>query len=306
MSIKTVDVSGYNGAIDWRKAYDAGIRFAILKIIRKDLGRDKRFDANMTACNNIGLPWDVYNYSYATTTAKAKSDMNLICDILDKVDKKHFRGVIWFDLEDDCQKKLSKSVIADIVNAAQAVVESRGYAFGVYTGYVFYTAHINRVLYKCDRWWIARYYLGYTRMPVGQTPNAKYKPNVLSLDGWQYTSSGVVPGITGNQVCDLSEYYESLTLKTVLQAPVASAQANSASKKVTDYVQEVVKKMKVLKKGSKGKAVKVWQMILGNVSVDGSFGPDTEAKTKAYQKSNGLTVDGYVGPQTWTAGLKSL
>lgn len=43
-----------------------------------------------------------------------------------------------------------------------------------------------------------------------------------------------------------------------------------------------------------------------SLDVDGSFGADTEAAVKAFQKSKGLTVDGIVGPKTWKAlGLKS-
>lgn len=60
-----------------------------------------------------------------------------------------------------------------------------------------------------------------------------------------------------------------------------------------------------LKNGSTGKAVKVWQIILG-VNVDGKFGANTLTATKAFQKNNGLTADGVVGAKTWKAGLGSL
>ena len=54
----------------------------------------------------------------------------------------------------------------------------------------------------------------------------------------------------------------------------------------------------VLKKGSKGEAVKTLQEFL-KITVDGDFGPKTETAVKNYQKKNGLTVDGVVGPRTW-------
>lgn len=63
--------------------------------------------------------------------------------------------------------------------------------------------------------------------------------------------------------------------------------------------------MKQIKKGSTGKAVKIWQLIVG-VSVDGDFGTKTEAATKTWQKSHGLTPDGIVGAKTWKAGLESV
>lgn len=68
-------------------------------------------------------------------------------------------------------------------------------------------------------------------------------------------------------------------------------------------------KMKMIKKGSKGKAVKVWQAIVG-ANIDGIFGPNTEKDTIAFQKKAFPTDksqwDGIVGDKTWTAGLKSI
>jgi peptidoglycan hydrolase-like protein with peptidoglycan-binding domain len=63
--------------------------------------------------------------------------------------------------------------------------------------------------------------------------------------------------------------------------------------------------MPTIKKGSKGKAVKIWQIILG-ITADGVFGPITEQKTKEFQKKNGLVADGIVGPKTWQKGIATL
>ena len=64
-------------------------------------------------------------------------------------------------------------------------------------------------------------------------------------------------------------------------------------------------KMPLIKRGSKGKAVKIWQVIVG-VNVDGDFGPATEAATRKFQKEHGLDVDGIVGKFSWSAGLGSV
>ena len=71
---------------------------------------------------------------------------------------------------------------------------------------------------------------------------------------------------------------------------------------------EEVYDMPLIKKGSKGKAVKIWQIILGftGAEVDGSFGKKTDAATREWQKNKGLTVDGIVGKNSWKAGLKSV
>ena len=65
--------------------------------------------------------------------------------------------------------------------------------------------------------------------------------------------------------------------------------------KVTAHVPE-------LQRGDSGKAVEVWQTILG-VSADGDFGPVTQAATGKFQSANGLEPDGIVGKETWAKGL---
>lgn len=63
--------------------------------------------------------------------------------------------------------------------------------------------------------------------------------------------------------------------------------------------------MKTIKKGSTGKAVKIWQVIVG-ANPDGDFGSNTDAKTRVFQKNHGLKVDGIVGDNSWRVGLESV
>ena len=214
---KLIDVSSYNGTVNWEKAKTYGCQGTILKIIRKDLKIDNGFNRNYQACNKNKIGWGVYNYSYATTVAKAKSDMKLVCDILDKIDKPSFKYGVWFDIEDKVQAALSKAKIAEIINAAQEVVESRGYVFGVYTGKSYYEEHIDRKQIKCQNWWIARYYRGDARMQIATNPNEEYKPIMANI-AWQYTSKGRFPktisnGNSGN--LDLNVLYEEPVKKKV-------------------------------------------------------------------------------------------
>lgn len=224
---KLIDVSSYNGVVSWGKAKAYGCQGAILKIIRKDLSRDKKFNENYAACNENEIAWGVYNYSYATTATKAKSDMELVCDILDKIDKTHFEYGVWFDLEDKAQASLSKAKIAEIINAAQQVVEERGYLFGVYTGMSYYNEHIDRKQVKCQNWWIARYYRGDARMQIATDPNKKYKPTMANI-AWQYTSKGRFPKIisSGNS--------GNFDLNVLYKEPVA--------KKVEENIKKPIKK----------------------------------------------------------------
>lgn len=61
----------------------------------------------------------------------------------------------------------------------------------------------------------------------------------------------------------------------------------------------------IVKYGSVGRAVMVWQTIVG-VEADGEFGKNTKAATLQFQKANGLEQDAEVGSLTWAAGLKSI
>ena len=63
--------------------------------------------------------------------------------------------------------------------------------------------------------------------------------------------------------------------------------------------------MKEIKKGNIGKAVKIWQVIIG-AEVDGNFGPVTVKLTKKLQKKYNLPQNGIVDKATWKAGLESV
>ena len=86
--------------------------------------------------------------------------------------------------------------------------------------------------------------------------------------------------------------------QALFNKPVSAA-APAQNQNTEDY------NMKTIKKGSKGNAVKVWQIIIG-VTPDGKFGSGTESTTRDWQESHGLTVDGTVGPMSWKAGLEAL
>ena len=89
------------------------------------------------------------------------------------------------------------------------------------------------------------------------------------------------------------------TPDTGTMAAATTTMASTTTKNTEDY------NMQTIKKGSKGKAVKVWQIIIG-ATADGNFGSGTESTTKTWQKNNGLTADGIVGAKSWKAGLESL
>lgn len=89
------------------------------------------------------------------------------------------------------------------------------------------------------------------------------------------------------------------TWKKKGQTVTESNKITTTTKESEDY------NMKTIKKGSKGNAVKVWQIIIG-AAADGIFGSGTESATKIWQSKHGLTADGIVGKMSWKAGLEAL
>lgn len=81
--------------------------------------------------------------------------------------------------------------------------------------------------------------------------------------------------------------------------PIKQQSTHQSSSSQEDY------NMKTIQRGSQGKTVKIWQIIIG-VSPDGDFGSKTEASTKAFQQAHNLSVDGIVGKNSWRAGLNSV
>lgn len=197
---KGIDVSSYQNTIDWKKVKGDGIDFAILKVIRKDLNPDKQFEANWKGCEAVGMPiLAVYNYSYATTESKGRTDAQAVLQILNG------RKVrVCLDAEDACQKNLGKRLI-DIINAYAEVITDAGLEFMVYTGLYFYNTFIRPYGGVSYPLWIARY------GDNDGSLNEAYKPSVAGMVGWQYTSKAKVSGITGN--VDMNVWYEELEEK---------------------------------------------------------------------------------------------
>ena len=269
--MKGIDVAKWNGVIDWKKVKEDGVQFAILKAINKQCKVEDSFNRNYAGALSVGLPIDVYNYSYATSVSKATYDAQSVLNAI----KGKKVGTVWLDVEDKIQMNLGMTLI-DIINAYKYIIEKAGYGFGVYTGLSFYNTLIKPYHSFLDcKFWIARYPSGAV-VDLNFEPAESKKPNIIhALWGWQYTSSGKVNGISGN--VDLDIRY------------------NDPAKDNLAYP--------VLRKGSKGVYVEVLQKKLNdagyNLAVDGDFGNKTLEAVKDYQKVNGLVVDGIVGVKTW-------
>lgn len=222
---KGIDVSSYQGAIDWKIVAVGGVEFSILKIIRKDLTPDKQFENNWNGCHVAGVPVQgVYNYSYATTVEKAKSDAAKVLEILAGRET-----MVWMDVEDGCMEGLGNTLI-DIINAYADVITGAGLDFGVYTGQYFYNTYIKPYGGVNYSLWIARY---------GKNDgnfDEKYNPKISGMVGWQYTSAGTVAGISGN--VDMNVWYEDIA--RTAERNEESEKESPAEKTVEELAQEVL------------------------------------------------------------------
>lgn len=297
-----IDVSSYQGTMCWRKVKASGISFAILKIIRKDLNPDKKFETNWKCCEEAGVEIKgVYNYSYATTVEKAKIDAKKVLEILNGR-----KTTVWLDVEDSCQKNLGRNLI-NIINAYAEVIKSAGLEFGVYTGQSFYNSYIKPYGGIDYPLWIARYGTN------DGTMKEKYRPQINGMVAWQYTSKGSVDGVSGD-----------VDMNVWLAKESAVETENTTSDKVKEWQRaalldgftlpksgidgkwgsecESVAKKSIVKKRITGYKYPYLTRIVQNavgVTSDGKCGKATKEAIIAYQKIMGLTADGCVGLDTW-------
>lgn len=212
MKTKGIDVSTYNIIRDYNAVAADNVDFAIIKIIRKDLQPDKRFEQHWAGFEGAGVPIQgVYNYSYATTVAKFKSDAKRVLEVLNGR-----KTMVWLDIEDASLRGLGRT-LADGIRAYAEVIMGAGLQFGVYTYVSFYNSYLKKYSDMLQfPFWIARY--PSTQLVDNDVdPDASKCPNIgKTLYGWQYSSRGVVNGIDG--CVDLNQWYVEIEAQEV--APV--------------------------------------------------------------------------------------
>lgn len=272
--MKVIDVSEHNGRIDFNKVKAFGINAVI---IRAGYGRgnvDGRFTENIQNAIKAGMKIGIYWFSYAYTEAMAVHEAQYCQEILEPY-KNYIKLPVFFDWEYDSMSyakkkgfKPDKTLITSMNRTFCKAIKSYGYIPGYYTNLDYQNNYLMVSLLKDFKKWFAYY------------TSEKQKNCYI----WQYTDKGSVSGIQGT--VDLNELYES-----------------SAADSIDDITEDY--DMPTIKKGSQGKAVAVWQIIVSAIP-DGTFGKETVQATKIFQKENGLTQDGIVGAKTWKKGLESL
>ena len=143
---------------------------------------DKKWEENVKGCTDNNIPYGVYLYSYADTVEKASSEADHAIRLLQG---KKFKYPVYYDLEEDkLRDKISKQTIADIAQTFCDKLSAKGYTVGIYANKDWFTNYLTDSRFNNWTKWVAQY---------NTVCNYKGK-----YDMWQCSSTGRVPGISGN------------------------------------------------------------------------------------------------------------
>ena len=190
-----IDVSVFQGEIDWGKVADTDAEFAILRIGYNDK-QDAQFLNNYTKAKAAGIPVGAYMYSYAVTEQAAIEEANIV---LERIKGMQFEYPIYLDIEDKKLLKeeynLTKEQRTKNALAFVRTMQENGYYVGVYANLDWFTNYLDveKIQAECETW-IAHY-------------NGNYDYSNTAYGMWQYTDKGKIDGITANTV-DLNVCYK--------------------------------------------------------------------------------------------------
>lgn len=191
MSYKGIDVSHFQGNIDWNKV-KGNINFAILRLgwigNNNNHTLDTRFETYYNACKSTGIPIGIYVYNYCNSEDTVKSGAEWT---VNQLKDKGIDLPIYIDMEDRSIENLGKDKLTSICIAFNTVIENAGYWAGVYANLNWYTNYLNKDTIKARyTTWVAHYGISQDRY-VGQ------------YDMLQYSDTGKISGISGNVDMDI-------------------------------------------------------------------------------------------------------
>ena len=186
MEIRGIDVSAWQGTIDWDTVANYGMDFAILRITEVGNVIDSCFEKNYSGCQKHNIPTGAYKYSYAMTVAEIQSEARKVVEVLNG---RKLQYPVWLDLEWNNQRSLGAEQIHKLAEAFEKIITAAGYKFGIYCNVDWYLNVICSHLKKYD-FWIACY-------PESDNGTLQERLRPDFGVGWQYSSKAKIPGISG-------------------------------------------------------------------------------------------------------------
>lgn len=190
-----IDVSSWQGDVDWAKAKADGVEGAI---IRLGYGwgnyADAKAQRNINECKRLGIPFGIYWYSYAEDASGSRQEGNDVVSKLRQfgVRPNDLKYPVYYDLESwtwtGHTPPNDPNVYNGIVNAWYGALQSGGYQnLGVYSYTSYLQGPLNNANIYAKTRWVAQY-----------GPQMEFTAFGTNDRGWQYTSSGQINGISGS------------------------------------------------------------------------------------------------------------
>ena len=216
MKEKLIDVSTWNGNIDWDKVYKSGVRYAMIRSsfgIENPNQVDNKFVRNITNAQRAGVKCGIYHYSYAKSATEAKKEAEFCLKTIKgyKIDLP-----VAFDIEDSSQTHLGKDTLTSIVITFCDKIKSAGYRPMLYCNpnWLCNYLHKDKLINKYDIW----------------LANWGVSAPSYNCAIWQYSENGGVPGISGS--VDMNWIFKDYTSTKPATAKPVTKPSNV---KKTDY-----------------------------------------------------------------------
>jgi GH25 family lysozyme M1 (1,4-beta-N-acetylmuramidase) len=189
-----IDVSKWNGNIDWTKVKNAGVKFVIIRVgyrgsTQGALVDDSKFASNIKGATAAGLKVGVYFFSQAVDEVEAVYEASMV---LDRISGYKISYPVYIDVESSGGRgdTIDKDTRTAVIKAFCATIASKGYAAGVYSNKTWLTSRMDVSALGAYKIWLAQY-------ATEVTYSGRYEM-------WQYTAKGSINGISGNVDLDLS------------------------------------------------------------------------------------------------------
>ncbi len=199
---KGIDVSEWQGTIDWDTAKKAGVEFAMIRAGYGNNNIDACFKRNISECNRLGIPVGVYWYSYALSASGAAREAQ---DCLNAIKNYKVSYPVCFDFESGtngsvqyAQKHgvtINKTLATQMARSFCSKIEGNGY-------YAMNYGNQNDLSNLFDKSQLSRYDVWFAQYPY-RNPPATISDTTCDAKNphiWQYADNGTVSGISSNSV----------------------------------------------------------------------------------------------------------
>ena len=186
MAIQGIDVSKWQGTIDWARVRQSGIAFAMIRA-SAGMTADPLFAENCAGAEANGVGRGAYHYCYALSVEEAKREAAFFLSLLGG---KTLNYPVALDFEDLSLQPLGKERLTEIAEAFLDAIEAAGYYAILYANPSWLRNNLDTGRLRRFDLWLAYW---------SETPNTAFDYGL-----WQYTSTGSVDGINGAVDRDLA------------------------------------------------------------------------------------------------------